>query len=45
MTEQIDFMGNWSEEYDLLARRIIPAYEWLYDLARNLMMSHLGKEA
>ncbi len=45
MEKQIDFNGEWSNEYDDAAHKIIPAYHSIYELTQHLLKSELGKEA
>ena len=45
MEKQIDFNGEWSNEYDDAAHKIIPAYHAIYELTQYLLKSKLGKEA
>ena len=45
MEKQIDFNGEWSNEYDDMAHKIIPAYHTIYELAQHLLRDRLNKEA
>ena len=45
MEKQIDFNGEWSNEYDDLVHIIIPAYHSIYELTQHLLMERLNKEA
>lgn len=45
MAKEIDFNGEWSNEYDDTAHRIIPAYDSIYELAQHLFRDKLDKEA
>jgi tRNA (cmo5U34)-methyltransferase len=45
MEKQIDFNGEWSNEYDNTAHKIIPAYHSIYELAQHLLRDRLNKEA
>ena len=45
MGKQIDFDGEWSNEYDDTAHKIIPAYHAIYELAQHLLRAMLGSEA
>lgn len=45
MEKQIDFEGEWSNEYDDTAHKIIPAYDAIYELTQHLLRDRLGKEA
>jgi len=45
MEKQIDFNGEWSNEYDDMAHKIIPAYHAIYELAQHLLRDRLNKEA
>ena len=45
MEKQIDFTGDWSNEYDATACKIIPGYHWIYELAEHLLRDNLDKEA
>lgn len=45
MGKQIDFNGEWSNEYDDTAHKIIPAYHSIYELAQHLLRDRLSKEA
>ena len=43
--EQKDFSGEFSNEYDDMAHKIIPAYHSIYELTQHLLRDKLGKEA
>ena len=45
MEKQIDFNGEWSSEYDDKARKIIPAYHYIYELTQHLLRDRLNKDA
>lgn len=45
MKKQIDFNGEWSNEYDNTAHKIIPAYHPIYELTQHLLREGLSKEA
>jgi tRNA (cmo5U34)-methyltransferase len=45
MEKQIDFNGEWSNEYDDTAHKIIPAYHSIYELTEHLLRDKLSKEA
>jgi len=45
MEKQIDFEGEWSNEYDDTAHKIIPAYDSIYELTQHLLRGQLNKEA
>jgi len=45
MEKKIDFNGEWSNEYDDTAHKIIPAYHSIYELTQHLLRSRLDKEA
>jgi tRNA (cmo5U34)-methyltransferase len=45
MEKQIDFNGEWSNEYDNTAHKIIPAYHSIYELAQHILRDRLNKEA
>ncbi len=45
MEKQIDFNGEWSNEYDDTAHKIIPAYHSIYELTQHLLRDKLNKEA
>ena len=45
MEKQIDFNGEWSNEYDGTAHKIIPAYHSIYELTQHLLRDRLNKEA
>ena len=45
MEKQIDFNGEWSNEYDDTAHKIIPAYHSIYELTQHLLRDRLNKEA
>ena len=45
MEKQIDFNGEWSNEYDDTAHKIIPAYHSIYELTQHLLRDRLKKEA
>jgi tRNA (cmo5U34)-methyltransferase len=45
MEKQIDFNGEWSNEYDDKAHKIIPAYHSIYELTQHLLRDRLNKEA
>lgn len=45
MRRQIDFNGEWSNEYDETAHKIIPAYHSIYGLTQHLLRDRLNKEA
>lgn len=45
MEKQIDFNGDWSNEYDDIAQKIIPAYHSIYELTHHLLRDKLDKEA
>ncbi|MCP3874585.1 MAG: class I SAM-dependent methyltransferase [Desulfobacteraceae bacterium] len=45
MEKQIDFNGEWSNEYDDMAHKIIPAYHSIYELTQHLLRDRLNNEA
>jgi len=45
MEAQIDFTGDWSNEYDDTAHKIIPAYHSIYELTAHLLRDKLPKKA
>lgn len=45
MEKEIDFNGEWSNEYDDTAPKIIPAYQSIYELTQHLLRDRLDKEA
>jgi tRNA (cmo5U34)-methyltransferase len=45
MEKQIDFNGDWSDEYDDAAHQMIPAYHAIYQLTHHLLRDNLGTEA
>lgn len=45
MEKEIDFNGEWSNEYDAIAPKIIPAYHSIYELTQHLLRDRLQKEA
>jgi tRNA (cmo5U34)-methyltransferase len=45
MKKQIDFEGEWSNEYDDTAQKIIPAYQSIYSLIHHLLRSRLNNGA
>lgn len=45
MKKQIDFDGQWSNEYDDTAHKIIPAYHSIYELTQHLLRDRLNKDA
>lgn len=45
MEKQIDFNGEWSNEYEGTAHKIIPAYHYIYELTQYLLRDRLNKEA
>jgi tRNA (cmo5U34)-methyltransferase len=45
MEKQIDFNGEWSNEYDDTAHKIIPAYHSIYELTQHLLRDRLNNEA
>lgn len=45
MEKEIDFNGEWSNEYDDTAHKIIPAYHSIYELTQHLLKDRLNKEA
>lgn len=45
MEKQIDFNGDWSNEYDDTAHKIIPAYHAIYELTQHLLRDRLNSEA
>ena len=45
MEKEIDFNGEWSNEYDDIAPKIIPAYHSIYELTQHLLRDRLHKEA
>jgi tRNA (cmo5U34)-methyltransferase len=45
MEKQIDFNGEWSNEYDDTAHKIVPAYHSIYELTQHLLRDKLNKEA
>ncbi len=45
MEKEIDFNGEWSNEYDDTAPKIIPAYHSIYELAQHLLRDRLHREA
>ena len=45
MEKEIDFNGEWSNEYDGAAHKIIPAYHAIYELSKHLLKDMLNSEA
>jgi len=45
MENEFDFNGEWSNEYDDTAPKIIPAYNSIYVLTQHLLRDRLHKEA
>lgn len=45
MENKIDFDGEWSNEYDQTAPKIIPAYHSIYELTLHLLRDNLPREA
>ena len=45
MEKEIDFNGEWSNEYDNTAHKIIPAYHSIYELTQHLLKDRLNKDA
>ena len=45
MEKRIDFNGQWSNEYDDSAHKIIPAYHAIYELTRHLLRDRLSIQA
>jgi tRNA (cmo5U34)-methyltransferase len=45
MEKEIDFNGEWPNEYDAIAPKIIPAYHSIYELTQHLLRDRLQKEA
>ncbi|MDA3896383.1 MAG: class I SAM-dependent methyltransferase [Desulfobacteraceae bacterium] len=45
MEKQIDFNGEWSNEYDDTAHKIIPAYQAIYELTQHLLRDRLNSVA
>lgn len=45
MKKQIDFNGEWSNEYDNTASKIIPAYHSIYELTQHLLRDRLNQQA
>ena len=45
MEKEIDFDGEWSNEYDNTASKITPAYQSIYELTQHLLRDNLPKEA
>jgi len=45
MEKQIDFNGEWSNEYDDTAYKIIPAYNAIYELTQHLLRDRLNTKA
>jgi tRNA (cmo5U34)-methyltransferase len=45
MEKQIDFDGDWSNEYDDTAQQIIPAYHAIYELTHHLLRARLDTKA
>ena len=45
MEKQIDFNGEWSNEYDDTAHKIIPAYHTIYALTQHLLRDRLNQKA
>lgn len=45
MTKKIDFNGEWSNEYDDTAHKIIPGYHTIYELTQHLLQDNLNKDA
>ena len=43
--KQIDFNGDFPNEYDDIAHKIIPAYHSIYELTQHLLRDKLDKEA
>ncbi len=45
MEKTIDFNGDWSNEYDDIASKIIPGYQSIYELTHHLLRDKLPKKA
>lgn len=45
MGKEIDFNGEWSNEYDDAAPKIIPAYSSIYELTQYLLRDRLDEDA
>ncbi len=45
MEKEIDFNGEWSNEYDDTAPKIIPAYYSIYELTQHILRDRLQKDA
>ena len=45
MEKEIDFNGDWSNEYDDTAHKIIPGYHTIYELTQHLLKAGLNKDA
>lgn len=45
MEKEIDFNGDWSNEYDGTAHKIIPAYQSIYELTQYLLKDSLPNDA
>lgn len=45
MEKAIDFNGDWSNEYDDTAHKIIPGYHIIYELTQHLLKVGLNKDA
>lgn len=45
MDKEIDFNGDWSNEYDDTAHKIIPSYQSIYELTQHLLEDKLPKDA
>ncbi len=45
MKKKIDFNGDWSNEYDDTAHKIIPGYHTIYELTLHLLKAGLNKDA
>ncbi len=45
MEKEIDFNGDWSNEYDGTAHKIIPAYQSIYELTYYLLNDNLPDDA
>ncbi|MGL1933070.1 MAG: class I SAM-dependent methyltransferase [Desulfotalea sp.] len=45
LPEEIDFNGEFSNEYDDVAHKIVPAYHLIYELTQHLLRSKTNEEA
>ncbi len=45
MEKEIDFNGEWSNEYDDAVEKIIPAYNVIYELTHHLLRDRLDSDA